>query len=78
MDAISKYHNSEIIHGRYISILIYIFENIVCILTLECNLFFYFLVLNFGAQQRKLLLQMQFDLHLSIVNYLLITMQQKL
>jgi SUMO ligase MMS21 Smc5/6 complex component len=25
MDAISKYHNSEIIHGRYISILIYIF-----------------------------------------------------
>jgi hypothetical protein len=25
MDAISKYHDSEIIHGRYISILIYIF-----------------------------------------------------
>ncbi len=25
MDVISKYHNSEIIHGKYISILIYIY-----------------------------------------------------
>jgi len=31
MDAISKYHDSKIIHGRYISILIYIFKNIVYI-----------------------------------------------
>jgi hypothetical protein len=74
MDAISKYHDSKIIHGRYISILIYIFKNIICILTLECNFFFNFLVLGFRAQQRRLLLQMQFDLRLSIVNYLLITM----
>jgi hypothetical protein len=56
MDAISKYHDSEIIHGRYISILLKKFKNIVCILTLECNLFFCFLVLGFKAQQRKLLL----------------------
>jgi len=41
MDAISKCHNFEIIHGRYISILIFFsfFFNIVCILTLEFNLF---------------------------------------
>jgi len=50
MDVISKYHNFEIIHGRYISILIYVFKNIVCILTLECNLFFCFFVLGFRAQ----------------------------
>jgi hypothetical protein len=56
MDAISKYHDSKIIHVQYISILIYIFKNIVCILTLECNLFSCFLVLGFGAQQRRLLL----------------------
>jgi hypothetical protein len=43
MDTISKYHDFEIIHGWYISILIYIFKNIICILTLECNLFFVFL-----------------------------------
>jgi hypothetical protein len=78
MDAISKYHNSEIIHGRYISIFFFNFKNIVCILTLECNLFFCFLVLGFEAQQRRLLLQMQFDLRLNIINYLLITMQPKL
>ncbi len=54
------------------------FKNIVCILTLECNFFFCFLVLGFEAQQRRLLLQMQFNLRLSIVNYLLITMQPKL
>jgi len=77
MDAISKYHNSEFIHGWYISILIYIFKNIVCILTWECSFFFCFLLLGFEAQQKRLVLQMQFDLHLSIVNYLLITMQQK-
>jgi hypothetical protein len=63
MDVISQYHDSEIIH---------------CILTLECNLFSCFLVLGFKAQQRRILLQMQFDLHLNIINYLLITMQQKL
>jgi hypothetical protein len=39
MDTISKYHDSEIIHGRYISIYIFNFKNIVCILTLECNFF---------------------------------------
>jgi hypothetical protein len=78
MDAISKYHDSKIIHGRYISIFFFNFKNIVCILTLECNLFSCFLVLGFEAQQRRLLLQMQFDLCLSIVNYLLITMQPKL
>jgi hypothetical protein len=50
MDAISKYHDSKIIHGQYISILIYIFKNIICILTLECNIYFCFLVLGFGAQ----------------------------
>jgi hypothetical protein len=54
MDAISKYHDFKIIHGWYISILIYIKKNIVCILTLECNLFFCFLVLGFSAQQRRL------------------------
>jgi len=53
-------------------------KNIFCILTLECNFFSCFLVLSFEVQQRRLLLQMQFDLHLSIVNYLLITMQPKL
>ncbi len=74
MDGISKYHNSEIIHGWYISIFIYFLKNIVYILTLECNLFFCFIVLRFGAQQRRLLLQMQFDLCLNIINYLLITM----
>jgi hypothetical protein len=78
MDAISKYHDFEIIHGQYISIFFLFFKNIVCILTLECNLFSCFLVLNFKAQQRRLLLQMQFDLHLNIVNHLLITMQPKL
>jgi hypothetical protein len=57
---------------------LYFFLNIVCILTLESNLFFCFFVLGFGAQQTRLLLQMQFDLHLSIVNYLLHIMQQKL
>jgi hypothetical protein len=77
MDAISKYLDFEIIHGRYISIF-KIKIKIVCILTLESNLFFYFLVLGFEAQQRRLLLKMQFDLHLSIVNYLFITMQLKL
>jgi hypothetical protein len=76
MDAISKYYDFEIIHGRYISIYIYIY--IVCILTLENNLFSYFLVLGFEAQQRRLWLQMQFNLCLSIINYLLVIMQQKL
>jgi hypothetical protein len=70
MDVLSKYHDYEITHGRYISIDI----NIVCTLTLECNLFSCFLALSFEAQQRRLLLQMQFDLRVSIVNYLLITM----
>jgi hypothetical protein len=32
---------------------------------------FCFFVLGLKAQQKRLLLQMQFDLHLSIVNYLL-------
>ncbi len=35
MDAISKYYDSEIIHGWYISIFIYFLIYIVCILTLE-------------------------------------------
>jgi hypothetical protein len=48
MDAISKYHDSKIIHGWCISIFIYIFKNIVCILTLECN-FIFFLMLGFRA-----------------------------
>jgi hypothetical protein len=34
-------------------------------------------MLGFRAQQRRILLQMQFNLCLSIVNYLLISMQQK-
>jgi hypothetical protein len=54
MDAISKYHDSEIIHGWYISIFFLFKRNIVYILTLECNLFFCFLVLGFEAQQRRL------------------------
>jgi hypothetical protein len=49
MDVISKYHDSKIIHGRYISILIYIFKNIVCILTLECTLFFFSCVRFWGT-----------------------------
>jgi hypothetical protein len=44
MDVISKYYNFEFIHGRYISILIYFLENIVCILTWECSFFFFFFV----------------------------------
>jgi hypothetical protein len=52
MDAISKYHGSEIIHGWYISILIYnIFKNNVCILILECiyiYIYIYILVLSFA------------------------------
>jgi hypothetical protein len=51
MDAISKYHNSEIIHGRYISYLyIYIFY-IVCILTLEFHFFFCCFVLDLGHNE---------------------------
>ncbi len=42
MDAISKYHNFEIIHGQYISILIYFLKTIICILTLECNFILFF------------------------------------
>jgi hypothetical protein len=42
MDVISKYQDSKIIQGRYISIHIYIyFKNIVCILTWECNFLFF-------------------------------------
>jgi len=48
--------------------------NIVYILTLECNFFVCFLMLSFEAQQRRLLLQMEFDLRLNTVNYLFITM----
>jgi hypothetical protein len=41
MDAISKYHDSKIIHGRYISILIYFsLKEKNYILTWEFNLFF--------------------------------------
>jgi hypothetical protein len=56
------------------------FINIVCIFTLEFNFYFYFyfFVLGFEAQQKRLLLHMQFDLRLTIINYLLIIMQQKL
>jgi len=50
----------------------HIYIKIVCILTLES--FFLFFLLGYMAQRRKLLLQMQFNLHLSIVNYLLIIM----
>jgi len=45
MDVISKYHDSKIIHGRYISILICIYLH--C-LHLNIEIFF-FLVLSFGA-----------------------------
>jgi hypothetical protein len=34
MDVISKYHDSKIIHGKYISIFFLFLKNIVCILTL--------------------------------------------
>ncbi len=53
MDAISKYHNSKIIHGWYISILIYFLKNIVCILTLEFIYLFAFLMLSFKAQKKE-------------------------
>jgi hypothetical protein len=44
MDAISKYHDFEIIHGQYFSILMFfLFFYIVCILTLESIYFFVFL-----------------------------------
>ncbi len=40
MDAISKYHNSEIIHGWYVCILKMFFSiNIICNFLLESNLF---------------------------------------
>ncbi len=56
-----------------------IYKIYVCILTLEFNfIVIYLFLLGFGAQQRRLLLWMQFDLHLGIINYLLIIMRQKL
>jgi hypothetical protein len=58
MDVISKYHDSEIIYGWYISILIFFL--------------FLYIVCNYRAQQKRLLLQMQFNLHLNIINYLFI------
>jgi hypothetical protein len=48
-DVISKYHNFKIIHGRYISIHLYIYICIVCILTLKSNLFFFFFVRFWGT-----------------------------
>jgi hypothetical protein len=42
MDAISKYHDFEIIMGGIFPYFFFNFKNIVCILTLECNLFFLF------------------------------------
>jgi hypothetical protein len=53
MDAISKYHDSKITHGQYISILFFSFIYIVCILTLESNLFFYFFVLDFKGTTKE-------------------------
>jgi hypothetical protein len=63
--------------GGIFRYLYYFFVNIICILTLESN-FILFFVLGFGAQQRRLLLHMQFNLRLNIINYLFIIMQQKL
>jgi hypothetical protein len=69
MDAISKYHNFKIIHGQYISYLyIYIFFNIVYILTLEFIIIFFF-VLGFVAN----VIRLAFEHH-----QLFIHMQQKL
>jgi len=53
------------------------FYYIVCILTLEFYFIFIFCVKLWGTR-KEALLYMQFDLCLSIVNYLLIIMQQKL
>jgi hypothetical protein len=78
MDAISKYHDSKIIHGWYIHAYIYFLKHCLHLNIGISFVFFVFFVLGFEAQQRRLLLQMQFDLRLSIVNYLFITMQQKL
>jgi hypothetical protein len=53
MDAISKYHDSKIIQRRYISILFLFFLNIVCILTLECNLFILFSCVRFRSTTKE-------------------------
>jgi len=53
MDAISKYHNSKIIHGWYISILMFFFVNIICILTLESNFYFYFFHVKFQGTTKE-------------------------
>jgi len=56
MGAISKYHNSKIIHGCYISILIFfLFFYIVCILTLEFYFIFIFCVKLWGTTKEALL-----------------------
>jgi hypothetical protein len=55
MDVISKYHDFEIIHGWFISILIYIYLNIVCILTWESNLFFLFSCVRFQGTTKDAL-----------------------
>jgi hypothetical protein len=55
MDAISNYHDSEIIHGWYVCIFKFIFfTNSFCIFSLKSNLFLTFFVLSFKAQQRRL------------------------
>jgi hypothetical protein len=53
MDAIYKYHNSKIIHGWYISILMFFFVNIVYILTLESNFYFYFFRVKFQGTTKE-------------------------
>jgi len=54
MDAISKYHDSKLFMGNVFPYLYFLFIYIVCILTLESNYFFIF-VLGFEAQQKMLL-----------------------
>jgi hypothetical protein len=64
--------------GGIFPYLYYFFVNIVWILTLESHFYFYFFHVRLWGTTKEALLHMQFDLRLSIVNYLLIIMQQKL
>jgi hypothetical protein len=76
MDAISKYHDFKIIHGQYISILIYIFYNIVCILTWE-SFFCLFSCVRLQGTTNEAFVANAIRLAIEHHHYLFITMQRK-
>jgi hypothetical protein len=77
MDAISKNHDSKIIHGQYIFVLTFYFFNIVYILTLESNLFFLFFYVRLQGITKEAFVIDVIQYMLNIVNHLLF-IQQKL